>query len=60
MNRCNECKYYDHFNNSGVGGCHVNPPVLFIIKDEVTEHRPCVSGDDVACSLYAGDSVAIG
>lgn len=57
--KCNECKYFDKFNNQG-GGCHAYPPKLFKDGDEISEHRPWVNFDAVACSLFKPVEATIG
>lgn len=50
--KCNECKYFDKFNESDGGACHAMPPTLLRLNDDISEHRPFVALDDKACSLF--------
>lgn len=52
MNKCNECKYFDKFNENDGGACHAMPPTLLRLNDDISEHRPFVTLDDKACSLF--------
>lgn len=58
--QCNECKYFDQFNESNGGSCHAMPPVLLRLGDDISEHRPFVALDDKACSLFKPEQADIG
>lgn len=60
MNKCNNCQFFDKFGETDGGGCHAMPPTLLRLNDDISEHRPFVMSDDIACSLFKPVNATIG